>query len=231
MPRNRLVLVVPMLALAQPLGAITVASSAAAPDPGIAAGESLVIDFDAANAAGIDEISWGGPVLTAAGSIGGVRAAPAGDATAYRSLGAGASTAFDFGGWSHGRGLASLSVHWGSVDRYNFIDFFNFDNQLVATIGGGGLPAPDGDWYSDLSNRRVFARFTPAERVRTAVFRSEGTAFEFDTVGAAAAVPEPGNWAMMIIGFGVAGAVLRRRRAVRPGPTAAESCCTATTAG
>jgi len=32
--------------------------------------------------------------------------------------------------------------------------------------------------------------------------------------GGGAAVPEPATWAMMIVGFGAAGAMMRRRRAV-----------------
>jgi hypothetical protein len=39
--------------------------------------------------------------------------------------------------------------------------------------------------------------------------------FEFDTV-TAAGVPEPAGWALMIAGFGLAGAALRRRRAAAP---------------
>lgn len=45
--------------------------------------------------------------------------------------------------------------------------------------------------------------------------QTSGGGLEFDnfTVGANA-VPEPGTWAMMILGFGAMGAVLRRRRAL-----------------
>lgn len=42
-------------------------------------------------------------------------------------------------------------------------------------------------------------------------FSSGGNSFEFDKL-AGIAVPEPATWAMMIIGFGAAGAMLRRRR-------------------
>ena len=39
-----------------------------------------------------------------------------------------------------------------------------------------------------------------------------GTVGAFEIQGVATAVPEPATWAMMIIGFGVVGAVVRRRR-------------------
>ncbi|MBP6878112.1 MAG: PEPxxWA-CTERM sorting domain-containing protein [Phenylobacterium sp.] len=38
----------------------------------------------------------------------------------------------------------------------------------------------------------------------------------FDVRPASSAVPEPGTWAMMILGTGCVGAALRRRRALRP---------------
>jgi hypothetical protein len=36
------------------------------------------------------------------------------------------------------------------------------------------------------------------------------------TTGVTAGVPEPASWAMMILGFGAAGALLRRRRGLVP---------------
>lgn len=41
-------------------------------------------------------------------------------------------------------------------------------------------------------------------------FSSTGNSFEFDSL--AGGVPEPTTWALMIVGFGGAGALLRRRR-------------------
>jgi hypothetical protein len=38
--------------------------------------------------------------------------------------------------------------------------------------------------------------------------------FSYDTIGLTAGVPEPATWALMIGGFGLAGAALRRRRAI-----------------
>ncbi len=48
----------------------------------------------------------------------------------------------------------------------------------------------------------------------------DGVTFNFDApgflsgVGAAGGVPEPGAWALLLLGFGGVGAALRRRRAV-----------------
>lgn len=48
------------------------------------------------------------------------------------------------------------------------------------------------------------------------LIQNNGGGFELDdvTVGTAGAVPEPASWAMMIAGFGLVGATMRRRRAV-----------------
>jgi hypothetical protein len=48
--------------------------------------------------------------------------------------------------------------------------------------------------------------------VNRVVFTSTQNSFEFDNI-AVAAIPEPGTWALMISGFGLMGAALRRRRA------------------
>ena len=191
---------------------VTVTSLRGSPDPGLARGETLVAGFDRANAAGVTDTSRGA-VITAAGSIGGVRAAPAGIGdSVYRSIGAGGESVFDFAGWSRGRGLESFSVYWGSVDSYNFIDFLDAAGQRVAGIGGGALPVANGNQAAAATNRRVFFDFRPEQKVTAVRFRSEGAAFEFDSVAASAMVPEPENWALLIIGFGLVGALARRRQ-------------------
>ncbi len=205
-------LILPIVLATTPAAAVVVISAPGAPDPGIAKGETLVVDFDAANAKGIVETSWGTEVRTGRGSIGGVRAAPAGDETAYRAIGWGSGTTFDFSQWTGNRPLASLSFYWGSIDRYNYVDLFDSHDRRVATIGGSDLPIPDGSWTSADANRRLYMAFKPKEDIRKVTFRSDGAAFEFDSLGAAGAVPEPATWVTLIAGFGLVGLAIRRRR-------------------
>lgn len=201
-----------ILAITTPAAAVTMTSAPGAPDPGLAPGQSLVVSFDAANAVGVTEINIGN-VITGPGSNG-QRAAPAGTgAGRYRSLGAGGSSTFDFTGFTGGGPLKSLSVYWGSVDRYNVVDFFDPRGTLVGAFSGADLPLANGNQTAAMTNRRVFFDFLPAENVTAARFRSTGVAFEFDTIGAeAGAVPEPATWAMLIAGFAAVGVGLRRRR-------------------
>lgn len=198
---------------AVPAAAVIVTTAPGAPDPGFAAGESLVVSFDTANAAGVTNLTSGN-VVTAAGSISGVRAAPAGTANGnvYQSIGTGGSSIFDFSQFTGGRGLASASFYWGSVDAYNFVDLINAGGSVVRTVSGTDLPAFNGNQTAAVTNRRVFFNFAPAENVTALRLRSTGNAFEFDNIAAAGAVPEPATWAMMIIGFGMVGATMRRPR-------------------
>ncbi len=184
-----------------------------APDPGVAKGESLLVGFDAKNAPGVWDKS-AGEVITAAGSVGGVRAAPAGDKSLYRSLGGGAESLFDFSKWSAGKPLASLSVYWGSIDSYNYLDLVNSQGKTVWTLAGSDLPQFNGDQRSPMTNQRVYLKFLPEADTQAARFRSKGAAFEFDNIGGSitGSVPEPGVWALLVIGFGFVGHVLRGRR-------------------
>ena len=197
--------------VAVPAAGVIVTTAPGAPDLGMAAGETLLVTFDAANAAGVTDVS-NGMVMTAAGSIGGVRAAPAGTPTGgvYRSIGTNGSSTFDFSGFTRGRGLASASFYWGSVDRYNFVDLINSGGSVVRTISGSDLPQFNGNQTLPITNRRVFFGFQPQEAVTAIRLRSTGNAFEFDNIAVAGAVPEPATWAMMIIGFGLVGVSMRK---------------------
>lgn len=200
--------------IAAPAAAVVMTSAPGAPDPGLSAGEVLVVSFDAPSATGVAETN-SGKVITGPGSNG-QRAAPAGTGTgAYRSIGAGGRSTFDFSGFTQGAPLRRLSFYWGSIDSYNHVDFLNPQGTLVGAFAGGDLPLANGNQTAAATNRRVFFDFLPAENVTAVRFRSTGTAFELDSIGAiTGAVPEPATWAMLILGFGAVGIGLRRRRPV-----------------
>lgn len=196
--------------IAMPAAAVTITSVAGAPDPGKFAGEELVVTFDAANSAGVTDSSIGN-VITALGSAPSVRAAPAGDTTIYRSIGGGGSSTFDFGGLTGVRGLRTISLYWGSVDNYNFVDFLDAAGNLVSSFSGLDLPAASGNQALPLTNRRVQFDLGLNDKVTQMRLRSTSAAFEFDDIAVRSVVPEPQSWALMIVGFGLVGAAARRR--------------------
>jgi hypothetical protein len=224
-------LIVPMVALASlataPAGAVTFFSLGGAPDPGVASFETVVVSFDTANAPGIVETN-SGIFATAAESIGGVRAAPAGGNSKYRSLGINGSSTFNLTGLPLFASLRSLSVYLGSVDLYNRIEVLGPDSAVIKTINGIDLPGNNGDQGLAITNRRLYINFQPIDQVQAVRFSSTGVAFEFDDIAVSrarfrapltptpnvmppASVPEPASWAMLVIGFGLVGSAARRR--------------------
>lgn len=193
---------------------VLVSSVPGAPDPAMPAGFSTVITFDAPSAPGIINTVTGA-VITAAGNVSGVRAAPAGTPLGgiYQSVGKGGASTFDFSGFTRSRALTGVSLYWGSVDAFNILDFVNRDGVLVHSIRGSDLPRFDGNQTLAATNRRLTFAMSGRDDVTRLVFRSTGNAFEFDTIGVTTgAVPEPDSWALLIAGFGLVGAAVRRRR-------------------
>lgn len=134
------------------------------------------------------------------------------DPTDYGSVQSGGTSTFEtLNGWF----LTSFSFYMGSPDMYNHVRF---------DFVGGGFDVLDGDeiWGGGASGQagngdrskgfRVYYDFE-GEYVNKITFTTETTnAFEFDGLAGTLAVPEPAAWALMIGGFGMAGAMLRRRR-------------------
>jgi hypothetical protein len=169
-------------------------------------GEHTITDF--ATLAGVT-----GSAGLFTGSEGGVSAAPAFSATAadtapYLSV-QGAKTAT----LSLGGAYTVVSVYVGSLDNYNMIAFGGpgatsyTGGQLAALTGavdGGGQVARK-------SNGRFIFDF--AAPVTSITFSSGSNALEVASVaGGVADEPEPAAWALMLIGVGGLGAILRSRR-------------------
>jgi hypothetical protein len=131
------------------------------------------------------------------------------DPTNYASVqGGGTSTFSVLSGY-----LTSFSFYMGSPDSYNRVTFNLVGGGSQVFQGEqiwGGSPQGNGD---RTVGYRVYYDFNGA-KVSSITFQSSQNAFEFDGL-AGTAVPEPATWALMIMGFGGAGAMLRsRRRAV-----------------
>lgn len=201
-------------AMASPAFAVAVIGNlTGAPDPGVPAGLTTVITFDGPSAPGIVNTTTGS-VYTGPASVSGQYAAPAGTApgTNYQAVQANSSSTFDFSNvYDDGRALGKFSLYWGSIDLYNTLTFMKADGTVVSSFTGGAFPPADGSQPANVTNRRITFGFTQADAIAKVGFTSSQNAFEFDTIGIAA-VPEPASWAMLIAGFGLIGATMRRRR-------------------
>ena len=189
----------------------------------IPAGSTLITDFNSTDGVNIDDLAPGFTFTQDAnafirqGSLGldpGVSAPPPGDTGYYETVGAGGSATL-----TSAIGLRQFSIYMGSPDTFNHL--------TLTFAGAGGSQTLTGPqiWCQDPSSPSCYPgagdqslgytityTFAP-DAVNTITFSSSSNAFEFDTL-AGIAVPEPGTWALMIMGFGGAGALLRQRRRV-----------------
>jgi hypothetical protein len=111
-------------------------------------------------------------------------------------------------------GLKQFSFYMGSPDNYNHLTFtFTTLNGVSTTVSGADIEAnahvADGDQTFGTTVKFTFG----PELVKKITFASDTNAFEFDKL-AGIAVPEPATWTMMIMGFGLAGGLLRARRRI-----------------
>jgi hypothetical protein len=104
------------------------------------------------------------------------------------------------------------------------------DVVTITKVGGGGFKLVSVDlavsWYSAVSPNTILANGTPLtidSTLTTYTFNAIGTSFTLSGLASDDgywiadnfvfdAVPEPASWAMLIAGFGLTGAAMRRRR-------------------
>jgi hypothetical protein len=168
-------------------------------------GQQMVWDFDGFQAAGYG-VSHTGTVNIYNGANGlqsGVAAPPPGDLSNYVSVLGGGSLTLTT------PAIKLLSLYMGSPDAYNSIRF-NFSDNTSELLSGNQLAG--GAFGGDQSVGRRMTYTFGGKTVTSVVFASAQNSFEFDNIATISAVPEPATWAMMIMGFGLAGSAVRSSR-------------------
>ncbi|QKR98683.1 PEP-CTERM sorting domain-containing protein [Sphingomonas sp. CL5.1] len=136
-------------------------------------------------------------------------AAPAfGSSGNYASVLGGGSYTVNFGATS------VFSFVLGSLDTYNTL-VLHLQGAPDVTYNGGeivGYPGlfDSGNQSIPQTNGVVSYNANGGPLIVGATFSSSANSMEFDNL--ARAVPEPATWALMILGFGVVGGMMRRRR-------------------
>jgi hypothetical protein len=165
--------------------------------------QQLVADFDGYIAPGFT-LSLAGPASVFDGALGlveGIAAPPPGTTSHYLALQQGGSATL----WTPS--INRLSVYIGSPDSYNAIRFIG-DGGFDLSLSGAALAG--GAFNGEQSIGRRMTYDFGAQRISQVIFSSSGNSFEFDNI-AVGLVPEPGAWALMIVGLGMVGAALRSR--------------------
>ena len=127
-------------------------------------------------------------------------------------------------------GFGTVSLYWGSIDRYNTLSLLDINGNSIASFTGSDIVDPAaGDQWDGVDNRRVtFTVSGETSPIFGLQFDSSQPAFEVDNIGfygpavgsptlsnLVPSVPEPATWAMMLAGFGMVGAAMRKRPNLR----------------
>ena len=189
---------------------------------GLNSGETLVTNFDGAPIGLAPGYTAGGNASLLTGTSG-EGAAPAfspvlDDTTQYLSVKGGQFFTLST------PSIREISFYIGSLDAYNTISFTGaggFSQSFTGTQLTAATAAFDmanGNQTAGNTNGRYTFAFD--QNVNGVRLDSTSNSFEVSNIGAIAGVPEPGSWALMILGFGGVGAVLRSKRRL-PGHAAA----------
>jgi len=132
---------------------------------------------------------------------------PAG--TSYLSVLAGGLANISFGS-----AFSAFQFDWGSIDSYNTLTIHSSVGDVVVIPGGNFPNAANGNQFAPGTNGLFSVVATAGETFTGITLASSSNSFEIDNLAVTGGVPEPASWALMIMGFGSAGALLRRRRAL-----------------
>lgn len=132
---------------------------------------------------------------------------PAG--TSYLSVLGGGTATINFAS-----AVSAFQFDWGSIDDYNTLTINSTGADPVIVPGSNFINPANGNQVSPGTNGLFSVYGTAGETFNSITLTSSSNSFEIDNLATSVSgVPEPGAWALMITGFGLAGASLRRRRA------------------
>lgn len=173
-------------------------------DPSPSAGYTVIDDFDDASG-----ISGGANYEIKTPPADGNGAPPANSVpagTPYLSVKGGGFAVIDFA-----YAVQRFQFDWGSIDTYNTLTIFTQGGGSLVVVPGGNFPNLANGNQAAPGTNGLFSVFGSAgERFTGIRLDSSQNSFEIDNL--AVAVPEPATWAMMILGFGGMGSLIRRRR-------------------
>ncbi|MEH1833102.1 MAG: PEP-CTERM sorting domain-containing protein [Nostoc sp.] len=208
---------------ANPANAITLTKGSTTPTPnGIfsTVPGAVTVDFNsgAAPTTGFAQYSSAvGTPTVVQGTQPSQYAAPAGDESPYLTIsplssnvpGSTGSVTINFA-----QALDYFGLHWGSVDTYNSITFFN-GNTLLNTFTGSQVPGTTASGNQTSPQDNVFVNFLadPGETFDKVVLSSTGIAFETDNHSyRLASVPEPtATLGLLALGVMSAGSFVKRK--------------------
>ncbi|KQU55881.1 hypothetical protein ASG67_07175 [Sphingomonas sp. Leaf339] len=110
--------------------------------------------------------------------------------------------------------VSYLSFLWGSPDTYNRLQLVTNQSTYDFNVSNLGFSVTSGD-----QNFSQYVQFVGSlgETISSVSFTNTPRQDAFETANfSVSAVPEPGTWALMLVGFGMVGAASRyRRRSVK----------------
>lgn len=201
--RTALLALLASAALAVPANAATQITFTNGGAP-LAPGETVFATFSGGSNGGV---SGSGFVIQTGTNSDGADPATGDQGDPYLSILAGGVANFSFSA------LTRLGLDYGSADAYNTFVLTLLDGT-IEEIGGQSIinaGIADGDQSAPRTNGRL--TFTNLSNPIIGLsLRSSQNSLEVDNFSSVAAVPEPGTWALMLLGFGAVGYSLRRRK-------------------
>jgi hypothetical protein len=168
------------------------------------AGESIFATFNAGDNAGLVGDNF---VIQTGSNSNGAEPETGDQGDAYLSVLGDGEVFFAFAG------LTRLGLDYGSADAFNTFVLLLRDGSFEFYNGQDIINAgmADGDQSAPRTNGRLV--FSNANNPIVGLsLQSSVNSLEVDNLSGVAAVPEPGTWALMLLGFGAIGGSMRRRR-------------------